>query len=90
MSEGVSADRPENVSTVSNLHPQPAALLAHLGVSIDHERRGLLVHAESADARAFYARLIPEFGASPTDELHLVLLAKDIRAILVAGRATTP
>ena len=93
---------------------QPVALLARLGVSIDHERRGLgagllqdavlrtaalaeeigcrglLVHAESADARAFHTRLIPEFEPSPTDELHLVLLAKDIRATLTAGRAITP
>ena len=29
-------------------------------------------------ARAFYLHLIPEFEQSPTDELHLVLLMKDI------------
>lgn len=40
--------------------------------------RGLLVHAESASARAFYLHLIPEFEPSPTDPLHLVLLMKDI------------
>jgi hypothetical protein len=41
--------------------------------------RGLLVHSESAKARDFYLHLIPEFEASPTDLLHLVLLTKDIR-----------
>lgn len=41
--------------------------------------RGLLIHAESDDARAFYLHLIPEFEASPTDPLHLILMMKDIR-----------
>lgn len=41
--------------------------------------RGLLVHAESIDARDFYIHLVPEFESSPTDDLHLVLLMKDIR-----------
>jgi GNAT superfamily N-acetyltransferase len=41
--------------------------------------RGLLVHAETAEARDFYLRLVPEFEVSPTDELHLFLLMKDIR-----------
>jgi GNAT superfamily N-acetyltransferase len=40
--------------------------------------RGLLVHAESAAARAFYLHLVPEFEPSPTDPLHLVLMMKDI------------
>ncbi|MCP9834196.1 MULTISPECIES: GNAT family N-acetyltransferase [unclassified Cyanobium] len=40
--------------------------------------RGLLVHAESASAKAFYLHLVPEFEPSPTDPLHLVLLMKDI------------
>jgi GNAT superfamily N-acetyltransferase len=40
--------------------------------------RGLLVHAESAQARGFYEHLIPEFERSPTDPLHLLLLLKDI------------
>ncbi|HEV8024376.1 MAG TPA: GNAT family N-acetyltransferase [Candidatus Nanopelagicales bacterium] len=40
--------------------------------------RGLLVHAESPSARDFYLHLLPEFEASPTDELHLMLLMKDI------------
>lgn len=44
--------------------------------------RGLLVHAETAEARAFYLHLVPEFEASPTDELHLFLLMKDIRRTL--------
>jgi GNAT superfamily N-acetyltransferase len=44
--------------------------------------RGLLVHAETAEARDFYLHLVPEFDASPTDELHLLLLMKDIRRTL--------
>lgn len=44
--------------------------------------RGLLVHSESDEARAFYLHLVPEFGVSPTDGLHLVLLMKDIRRTL--------
>lgn len=39
--------------------------------------RGLLIHAENDDARAFYLHLVPELEASPTDPLHLVLLMKD-------------
>jgi len=83
-------------------YPQPVALLARLGVSREHEGRGLgaglladaigrtaqlgveigcrglLVHAETQEARDFYLHLIPEFEESPTDELHLVLLMRDI------------
>lgn len=44
--------------------------------------RGLLVHCESGAARDFYLHLVPEFEASPTDPLHLVLLMKDIRRTL--------
>ncbi|WP_255003130.1 GNAT family N-acetyltransferase [Cyanobium sp. HWJ4-Hawea] len=44
--------------------------------------RGLLVHAESKEARSFYEHLIPEFERSPTDPLHLLLLLKDIRCTL--------
>ncbi len=86
--------------------PQPVALLARLGVHVDHEGhglgaalmqdvfarlvelspeigcRGLLVHAESQFAREFYLHLVPEFESSPTDELHLLLLMKDIRRTL--------
>ena len=40
--------------------------------------RGLLVHAETDDARGFYRHLVPEFEPSPTDPLHLVLMMKDI------------
>ena len=43
---------------------------------------GLLVHAESEQARGFYEHLIPEFERSPTDSLHLLLLLKDIRRTL--------
>ena len=44
--------------------------------------RGLLVHAESEQARGFYEHLIPEFEPSPTDSLHLLLRLKDIRRTL--------
>ncbi|MGB6058619.1 MAG: hypothetical protein WBF71_10175 [Microthrixaceae bacterium] len=44
--------------------------------------RGLLVHAEDSSAREFYLHLIPEFMPSPTDEMHLYLLMKDIRRTL--------
>lgn len=44
--------------------------------------RGLLVHAETVEARDFCLHLVPEFEASPTDELHLFLLMKDIRRAL--------
>jgi len=44
--------------------------------------RGLLVHAETTAVRDFYLHLISEFEPSPTDELHLVLLMKDIHRTL--------
>lgn len=95
-------DAPARVRKGAGRYPQPVALLARLGVSREHEGRGLgaglladaigrsaqlgveigcrglLVHAETREARDFYLHLIPEFEPSPTDELHLVLLMKDI------------
>ena len=95
-------DAPTRVRKGAGRYPQPVALLARLGVSIEHEGRGLgagllsdatsrtaqlgagigcrglLVHAETPQARDFYLHLIPEFEPSPTDDLHLVLLMKDI------------
>lgn len=53
-----------------------------LELSDDIGCRGLLVHTESSVARDFYMHLVPEFEASPTDALHLVLLMKDIRRTL--------
>lgn len=44
--------------------------------------RGLLVQAESIESRDFYTHLVPEFESSPTDDLHLILLMKDIRRTL--------
>jgi hypothetical protein len=44
--------------------------------------RGLLVHAETTEARDFYRHLVPEFEASPTDGMHLHPLMKDIRRTL--------
>jgi len=99
---------PSRVRKGAGRYPQPVALLARLGVDVDHERAGLgagmlqdvfariielsddigcpglLVHAESTDARNFYIHLVPEFEPSPTDDLHLVLLMKDIRRTLRA------
>ena len=93
---------PRRLRQGAGRYPQPIALLARLGVSIHHERRGLgagllqdviartvavgqeigcrglLVHAETPEARDFYRHLIPEFEPSPTDDLHLVLMMKDI------------
>jgi GNAT superfamily N-acetyltransferase len=48
--------------------------------------RGLLVHAESEQARALYEHLILEWEHSPTDPMHLVLLLKDIRHTLNSPR----
>lgn len=52
-----------------------AALAEEVGI------RALLVHAKDDGARAFYLS-IAEFESSPTDELHLFLLIKDLRAAL--------
>jgi len=64
-----------------------AALLADVitrvaGLSDAIGCRGLIVHAESEQARAFYEHLIPEWEPSPTDPMHLLLLLKDIRQTL--------
>lgn len=53
-------------------------LLRFAEVAGDIGCRALLVHTESDEARSFYQHLIPECETSPTDTLHLVLLAKDI------------
>jgi len=95
-------DAPSRVRRGAGRYPQPVALLARLGVLLDHERRGLgaglladaigrtaqlgaeigcrglLVHAETPEGQDFYLHLVPEFEPSPTDELHLFLLMKDI------------
>jgi GNAT superfamily N-acetyltransferase len=100
------AAAPERARKGARRYPQPVALLARLGVDVDHEGeglgagllqdvlarlvelsddigcRGLLVHAESEPARDFYLHLVAEFEPSPTDDLHLVLLMKDIRRTL--------
>jgi len=41
--------------------------------------RGLLIHSENDDAKSFYTHLIPGLLESPTDDLHLILFAKDAR-----------
>jgi GNAT superfamily N-acetyltransferase len=53
-----------------------------LELSDDIGCRALLVHAESDEARAFYVHLVPDFEPSPTDDMHLVVLMKDIRKTL--------
>jgi GNAT superfamily N-acetyltransferase len=52
-------------------------------MSVDIGCRGLLIHAESDEARNFYLHHIPELDESPTDELHLVLLLKDAKRTLL-------
>lgn len=100
-------DAPERLRKGAGRYPQPVALLARLGVHVDHEGRGLgaglladaitrliglsedigcrgmLIHAETNEARDFYLHLIPELLPSPTDDLHLVLLTKDARRTLL-------
>lgn len=44
--------------------------------------RGLLIHCETQEARNFYRRLLPKIMESPTDSLHLVLLRKDVQALI--------
>ena len=99
-------DAPARLRRGAGRYRQPIALLARLGVDVDHEGqglgagllqdviarvaelgatigcRGLIVHAESEQARGFYLHLVPGFEASPTDPLHLVLLMKDIHRTL--------
>lgn len=99
-------DAPARMRKGVGRYPQPVALLARLGVDVEHEGsglgtlllqdvvsrtlalgdeigcRGLLVHAETPEAREFYLHLVPEFEPSPTDDLHLFLLMKDIRKTL--------
>jgi GNAT superfamily N-acetyltransferase len=106
MAQVRAVDAPERLRKGAGRYPQPVALLAGLGVDLDHERRGLgaallqdifarllemsdaigcrglLVHAESDEARDFYLHLVPEFEPSPTDDLHLMLLMKDLRRTL--------
>ena len=93
---------PARLTKGAGRYPQPVAWLARLGVSVEHEGRGLgaallrdvisrsvevsheigcrglVVHAESQQARDSYLHLVPEFEPSPTDALHLVLMMKDI------------
>jgi GNAT superfamily N-acetyltransferase len=58
---------------------QTAAIAERVGV------RALLIHCETPEARAFYERIDPAFEASPTDQLHLVLLIKDLREAIAAA-----
>ncbi len=53
-----------------------------LRASLDIGCRGLLIHAETESAVAFYRHLLPGIEQSPTDSKHLVILAKDIKKTL--------
>jgi hypothetical protein len=53
-------------------------VLRSAGLGVETGCRGLLVYAESVSILDFYLHLIPEFEPSPSDDLHLVLLMKDI------------
>ena len=57
-------------------------MLRFLAVSEEIGARALLIHCESVSAHAFYLHLVPDLLPSPTDPLHLVLLAKDLRRTL--------
>ena len=59
------------------------AITRLLTISDDIGCRGLLIHAESTEARDFYLHHIPELEESATDELHLVLLLKDARRTML-------
>lgn len=58
------------------------ALLRAYGASEIVGSRAVVTHAKDASAKAFYERF--QFTPSPLDEMHLFLLMKDIRAVLVA------
>lgn len=50
--------------------------------------RAIAAHAKDDAARAFYERF--GFLASPTDPLHLFILTKDLRRIIVSGAESEP
>ena len=56
------------------------ALLRCAGVSESIGFRAVVVHAAGDEAKSFYLRF--GFEASATDPLHLILLMKDLRALL--------
>jgi GNAT superfamily N-acetyltransferase len=56
------------------------ALLRIAGAAGQIGVRAVLVHAIDEEAKAFYRRF--DFEESPTDPLHLMLLMKDLRALL--------
>jgi len=55
---------------------QTASIAERAGV------RALLIHAESPEAARFYERLDSGFERSASDELHLILLMKDLRTAI--------
>ena len=59
------------------------ALLRIAGVAGEMGVRAVLVHALDEEAKSFYQLF--DFEESPTDPLHLMLLMKDLRALLRAA-----
>ncbi|MEM9034599.1 MAG: hypothetical protein AAGD18_08410 [Actinomycetota bacterium] len=53
-----------------------------VAVSDEIGSRALLIHADSDEARGWYAHVLPDLEQSPTDPVHLALLMKDARAAL--------
>lgn len=69
--------RPAGAGLLRDVIERAAAISEEIGC------RGLLVHCESDQVRKFYLHLVSEFEPSPTlDELHLVLLLKDVKRTL--------
>jgi GNAT superfamily N-acetyltransferase len=64
-------------------------LMRFLAVSEEIGVRGLLIHCENENARAFYQHLVPEFeplSAPENERTTLVLLAKDLRKSTASHR----
>ncbi len=74
-------EAPARMRRGAGRYPQPVALLARLGVSINHEGRGLGAGL-LRDVITRTADLGAEFEQSPTDPLQLVLFMKDIHKTL--------
>jgi len=60
------------------------AILRAVSASQSIGARALLVHCETAEAKDFYQRLVPDFAESPTDPLHLYLLMSEFRRTIAA------
>jgi GNAT superfamily N-acetyltransferase len=65
------------------------ALLQVTSVAATIGVRALVIHAETAEAAAFYRRISAAFAESPTNHLHLILLIKDLRKTLAGAEPMT-